>query len=58
MENTQTSIQTKVVIFCGGEGARMRDYTEIPKPLVEIGDKPILIHLMEIFSSFASANDS
>lgn len=28
----------------------MRDFTDIPKPLVEVGNRPILIHLMEIFA--------
>lgn len=43
----------KVVILCGGRGTRLREETEIrPKPLVEIGDKPILWHIMKIYSHF------
>lgn len=43
----------KVVILCGGEGTRMREHTEnMPKPLVEIGGRPILWHLMKIYSSY------
>src|SRR3989338_1572240 len=42
----------QVVILCGGKGTRLSEYTEeIPKPLVAIGDKPILHHLMEIYAS-------
>ncbi len=43
----------KVVILCGGKGTRLSEKTEeIPKPLVEIGDKPILWHIMKIYSHF------
>jgi glucose-1-phosphate cytidylyltransferase len=39
----------KVVILCGGLGTRLREETEFrPKPLVEIGGKPILWHIMKI----------
>ncbi len=42
----------KVVILCGGEGTRLREETEFkPKPLVEIGGVPILIHVMNIYAS-------
>jgi len=38
----------KVVILCGGQGTRMREETEFrPKPLVEIGGKPVLLHIMK-----------
>jgi len=41
----------KVVIFAGGLGTRMREETEFkPKPMVEIGGIPILVHLIEIFA--------
>jgi glucose-1-phosphate cytidylyltransferase len=40
-----------VVILCGGMGTRLREETErVPKPLVEIGDKPILWHIMKIYA--------
>lgn len=40
------------MILCGGKGTRLREYTEtIPKPMVEIGSKPILWHLMKIYAS-------
>lgn len=43
----------KVVILCGGMGTRLREETEYkPKPLVEIGGKPILWHIMKIYSHY------
>ena len=43
----------KVVILAGGLGTRLSEETEvIPKPLVEIGGKPILWHIMKIFSYY------
>ena len=43
----------KVVLFCGGQGMRIRDYSDqIPKPLVNIGERPILWHLMKYYSHF------
>src|SRR5436305_13714609 len=39
-----------VVILCGGRGTRLQEHTQsIPKPLVEIGGKPILWHVMQIY---------
>ena len=41
----------KVVILCGGLGTRLREETESkPKPMVEIGGKPILWHIMRTFA--------
>jgi glucose-1-phosphate cytidylyltransferase len=43
----------KVVILCGGFGTRLREETEFkPKPLVQIGNKPILWHIMKHYSHF------
>ena len=43
----------KAVILAGGLGTRLSEETEIkPKPMVEIGGKPILWHIMKIYSSF------
>lgn len=43
----------KVVIFSGGLGTRISEETEIrPKPMVEIGGKPILWHIMKIYSHY------
>lgn len=43
----------KVVLFCGGAGMRLRGYSEdVPKPMVEIGTRPILWHLMKYYAHF------
>ena len=43
----------KVVILCGGMGTRLREETEFrPKPLVEIGGKPILWHIMKTYAHY------
>lgn len=43
----------KVVLLAGGLGTRMREETEFrPKPMVEIGGKPILWHIMKVFASY------
>jgi glucose-1-phosphate cytidylyltransferase len=43
----------KVVLFCGGLGTRLREYTgEVPKPMVKIGYRPILWHLMKYYAHF------
>ncbi|MBL50712.1 MAG: glucose-1-phosphate cytidylyltransferase [Candidatus Marinimicrobia bacterium] len=43
----------KVLILAGGYGTRLSEETDlIPKPLVKIGDKPILLHIMKIYSHF------
>ncbi len=43
----------KVVILAGGFGTRLSEYTEsIPKPLVKIGNQPILIHIMKHYHKF------
>ena len=41
----------KAVILAGGLGSRLSEATQsIPKPMVEIGDKPIIWHIMKIYS--------
>ncbi len=43
----------KVVLFCGGLGTRLREYSEnVPKPLVNIGYRPILWHLMRYYAHY------
>ena len=43
----------KTVILCGGLGTRLAEETEkIPKPMIRIGDKPMLWHIMKIYSHF------
>lgn len=43
----------KVVLFCGGLGTRLREHSEtVPKPMVEIGYRPIIWHLMKYYAHF------
>jgi glucose-1-phosphate cytidylyltransferase len=43
----------KVVLFCGGMGTRLREYSDdLPKPLVPIGYRPIIWHLMRYYAHF------
>jgi glucose-1-phosphate cytidylyltransferase len=43
----------KVVLFCGGMGLRMREYSEaVPKPMVPIGYRPILWHVMKYYAHY------
>ncbi len=43
----------KAVILCGGKGTRLREETEYrPKPMVEVGGKPILWHIMNIYAKY------
>jgi glucose-1-phosphate cytidylyltransferase len=43
----------KVVLFCGGQGLRMREFSEtIPKPMVSIGSRPILWHVMKYYAHY------
>ena len=43
----------KVIILAGGLGTRLSEYTKlIPKPMVEIGNKPILWHIMDHYSKY------
>lgn len=43
----------KVVLFCGGLGTRLKEYSDtIPKPMVDIGYRPIMWHLMKYYAHF------
>jgi glucose-1-phosphate cytidylyltransferase len=43
----------KVVLFCGGLGMRLREYSEnVPKPMVPIGYRPIIWHLMKYYAFY------
>ena len=43
----------KVVMLCGGLGTRLREETEFrPKPMVEIGGRPILWHIMKMYAHY------
>ena len=45
--------ETPVVILCGGMGTRLREASEkLPKPLVDVGGKPILWHIMKTYGHF------
>jgi glucose-1-phosphate cytidylyltransferase len=50
---SDADVSTKVVILCGGLGTRLREETEYrPKPLVPIGNRPILWHIMKSYAAF------
>jgi glucose-1-phosphate cytidylyltransferase len=43
----------KVVLFCGGFGTRIREYSEsIPKPMIPVGHQPIMYHLMQYYAQY------
>src|SRR5262245_14593887 len=43
----------KVVLFCGGLGTRLREHSDtIPKPLVNVGIRPIIWHLMRYYAHY------
>jgi glucose-1-phosphate cytidylyltransferase len=45
-------VNRKVVILCGGRGTRLQEHTRsIPKPLVEIGGRPIVWHVIQIYAA-------
>lgn len=52
------SKETPVIILCGGEGSRIADVSRdaVPKPLIRIGDKPILWHIMKIYEAHGFSN--
>src|SRR5450432_2858017 len=46
-------LKMKVVIFCGGLGTRLREETEFrPKPMVPVGERPILWHIMKNYAHY------
>ncbi|HKZ24746.1 MAG TPA: sugar phosphate nucleotidyltransferase, partial [Acidimicrobiia bacterium] len=43
----------KVVLFCGGLGTRLRDYSDsVPKPMVPIGPRPVMWHVMKYYAHY------
>ena len=43
----------KVVLFCGGKGTRIREYSEsVPKPMIPLGQQPIMRHVMQWYSDY------
>ncbi|MBU1097707.1 MAG: glucose-1-phosphate cytidylyltransferase [Ignavibacteriae bacterium HGW-Ignavibacteriae-2] len=54
---TTKNTDVPVIILCGGQGTRLREETEYkPKPMVEIGGRPILWHIMKIYSHYGFNN--
>ena len=48
----EVAVDTPVVILCGGRGTRLQERTQsIPKPLVEIGGRPIVWHVVQLYAS-------
>src|SRR5512142_3260889 len=45
-------VPPRVVVLCGGLGTRMREETEYrPKPMVEVGGRPLLWHIMKLYAA-------
>lgn len=52
-QQNRVTVQMKTVILCGGLGTRLREETEFrPKPMVNIGGRPILWHIMKIYAHY------
>jgi len=53
MNDTRPISSIPLMILCGGKGTRLRDVTELlPKPMVSIGEQPIVWHIMKCFAAF------
>jgi glucose-1-phosphate cytidylyltransferase len=53
LNETSGNANVKVVLFCGGQGLRLRDHSEaLPKPMVTVGYRPILWHVMRYYAHF------
>ena len=51
--NISTEKMPLAIILCGGKGTRLREVTELlPKPMVPIGEQPIVWHIMKTYASF------
>ena len=43
----------KCIILAGGKGSRLSEYTKlIPKPMVKVGGKPIIVHIINYYKKF------
>ena len=43
----------KVILLAGGFGTRLSEYTKtIPKPMINVGGKPILVHIMKLYAKY------
>jgi len=48
------NLKVKAVILCGGQGTRIRDVSEVlPKPMLTIGNMPIVWHIMKFMPIMA-----
>ena len=57
ISNTNGKYNMKVVILCGGLGSRLAEETKlIPKPMVKLGGKPIICHIMDIYKFYGFNN--
>ncbi|HZP07506.1 MAG TPA: glucose-1-phosphate cytidylyltransferase [Terracidiphilus sp.] len=50
--DSKRGFEMKVVLFCGGLGLRIRDMENVPKPLVQIGYRPVLWHVMKYYAHY------
>src|SRR5512147_1313322 len=51
--NARRSSVVKVVLFCGGMGMRLREHADaLPKPIVPIGHRPLLWHVMKYYAHY------
>jgi len=51
--NINGEVVMKVILLAGGFGTRLSEYTDsMPKPMIEIGGKPILWHIMNLYASY------
>tara|TARA_B100001057_G_scaffold117896_1_gene116453 strand:- start:19344 stop:20399 length:1056 start_codon:yes stop_codon:yes gene_type:complete len=57
-EKTEKNLsKIPVIIMAGGKGTRLKPFTEIlPKPLIPVGDKPVIEHIIDKFSSYGIKN--
>ena len=50
---TESNEDVPIFILCGGLGTRMKEETEFkPKPMVEVGGKPVVFHIMKTYASY------
>jgi glucose-1-phosphate cytidylyltransferase len=53
LPDTEENQKMKVVLFCGGMGMRLREFSDsVPKPMVNVGYRPILWHVMKYYAHF------
>lgn len=53
MKQVPKNADIPVVIFCGGQGTRIREASEsLPKPMIDVGGQPLVWHIMKIYGRF------